>query len=98
MAGKKKIVDATCPICGNSFRPNRHGMKYGYSCRKYRKSDIHAYQMAMAAKKKMDSVFSNFLSEVDTYNKEHGTELSYGQYESILYQQTIKAKERVNNG
>lgn len=77
----------TCPICYAVFR-NRGCEKYCLNCRKNRQEEIEEYrkeQRAIAAlRKRTGEDHYEFIEEMMKYNEEHGTKLSYGQYEALV--------------
>ncbi len=85
-----KKFEMTCICCGVSFMAGNHNAKYCPVCKETEKKRLseEAKRNARLRKQNREAAVSRknlveFLREIDTYNKKHGTRLSYGQYVAL---------------
>lgn len=78
-----------CLICGAIYYGgNLH--KTGYcsdECRDEGRRRSYALRGLLGGKRKPSRRLDNTLKEINAYNKEHGTHLSYGQYQALKVSQ-----------
>lgn len=91
-----KLPNKFCPICDEEFEPTSASQIYCHDCRKNRNADIQAYIREQKKKGKPTRVrpksIKRILRDLEQYNKQHGTLLSYGQYVALLDQGMIEDK------
>lgn len=75
-----------CPNCFSTFVPRNGHQKYCDDCRDYRREEIEQdmkrRRRAQAARKRQEAI-SDMCEEIEEYNREHGTRLSYGKYDGL---------------
>lgn len=74
-----------CVICGKEFEPYGRQLSCSDQCRKQRverikKDNSTKYYKVYKEKVKPKKSLAETLADLDVYNKEHGTLLSYGEY------------------
>ena len=94
-----KLPDIICPICKRQFTPNSGNQVYCKTCRETRNGEIQARlrkiradEGPLAVRKKRGKAKSikQIISDLEQYNKQHRTMLTYGKYVSLLEQGVIK--------
>lgn len=81
---KKVTYVKACPICDELFTTPVHNQIYCKNCRTNRHTDIEKYRSGNFIKKRNpNEELKKMVSEVEKYNREHGTCLSYGVYVSL---------------
>lgn len=78
---KQKLFDLKCAECGKIFRNPDENERFCPECKKIKQSKKKARQKAKSIKSK--SIWQ-ITRELEKYNKEHGTLLSYGQYALLM--------------
>ena len=78
---KRKLFDLKCVECGKIFRNPDENERFCPECKKINQSKKKARQKAKSIKSK--SIWQ-IIRELEKYNKEHKTRLSYGQYVSSV--------------
>ena len=76
---KQKLFDLKCAECGKVFRSPNEEEKFCPDCKKIKEKKKR--------KPKSDKSLWAVLRELEKYNKEHGTKLSYGEYVSLVDKQ-----------
>ena len=85
-----KVYEKTCALCGQPFIAKCNNAKYCVDCR-YKGNQIKTQQLRAARKKRRPPQSLNtIMRNLATYNKEHKTNLSYGQYVQLLEGGKIK--------
>lgn len=78
---KQKLFDLKCAECYKFFRNPDENERFCPECNKIKESRKKPKQKAKSIKSK--SIWQ-IIRELEKYNKEHGTMLSYGQYVSSV--------------
>lgn len=78
---KQKLFDLKCAECGKIFRNPDENERFCPECKKIKESKKKPKQKAKSVKSK--SIYQ-ITRELEKYNKEHKTRLSYGQYVSSV--------------
>ena len=78
---KQKLFDLKCEECGKIFRNPDENERFCPECKKIKESKKKPKQKAKSIKSK--SIWQ-IIRELEKYNKEHKTRLSYGQYVSSV--------------
>ena len=78
---KQKLFDLKCAECGKIFRNPDENERFCPECNKIKESRKKPKQKAKSVKSK--SIYQ-ITRELEQYNKEHKTRLSYGQYVSSV--------------
>lgn len=78
---KQKLFDLKCAECGKIFRNPDENERFCPECKKIKESKKKPKQKAKSIKSK--SIWQ-ITRELEKYNKEHGTLLSYGQYALLM--------------
>ena len=78
---KQKLFDLKCAECGKIFRNPDENERFCPECNKIKESRKKPKQKAKSIKSK--SIWQ-ITRELEKYNKEHGTRLSYGQYVLLM--------------
>ena len=78
---KQKLFDLKCAECGKIFRNPDENERLCPECKKIKESKKKPKQKAKSIKSK--SIWQ-ITRELEKYNKEHGTLLSYGQYALLM--------------
>ena len=78
---KQKLFDLKCAECGKIFRNPDENERFCPECNKIKESKKKPKQKAKSVKSK--SIYQ-ITRELEKYNKEHGTLLSYGQYVLLI--------------
>ena len=78
---KQKLFDLKCAECHKVFRNPNENERLCPECKKIKESKKKPKQKAKSIKSK--SIWQ-ITRELEKYNKEHGTMLSYGQYVSSV--------------
>ena len=76
---KQKLFDLKCAECHKVFRNPNENERLCPECKKIKESKKKARQKAKSNK----SIWQ-ITRELEKYNKEHGTRLSYGQYVLLM--------------
>ena len=76
---KQKLFDLKCAECQKVFRNPNENERLCPECKKIKESKKKARQKAKSNK----SIWQ-ITRELEKYNKEHGTRLSYGQYVLLM--------------
>ena len=78
---KQKLFDLKCAECGKIFRNPDENERLCPECKKIKEGRKKQKQKAKSVKSK--SIYQ-ITRELEKYNKEHKTRLSYGQYVSLV--------------
>ena len=78
---KQKLFDLKCAECGKIFRNPDENERFCPECKKIKESKKKPKQKAKSIKSKS---ILQITRELEKYNKEHKTRLSYGQYVSSV--------------
>ena len=78
---KQKLFDLKCAECGKIFRNPDENERFCPECNKIKESRKKPKQKAKSIKSK--SIWQ-IIRELEKYNKEHGTWLSYGKYIGLV--------------
>ena len=78
---KQKLFDLKCVECGKIFRNPDENERFCPECNKIKESRKKPKQKAKSVKSK--SIYQ-ITRDLEKYNKEHKTRLSYGQYVSSV--------------
>ena len=78
---KQKLFDLKCAECGKIFRNPDENERLCPECKKIKESKKKPKQKAKSIKSKS---ILQITRELEKYNKEHGTLLSYGQYALLM--------------
>lgn len=78
---KQKLFDLKCAECGKIFRNPDENERFCPECNKIKESRKKPKKKAKSVKSK--SIYQ-ITRELEKYNKEHRTRLSYGQYVSSV--------------
>lgn len=78
---KQKLFDLKCTECGKIFRNPDENERFCPECKKIKESKKKPKQKAKSIKSK--SIWQ-ITRELEKYNKEHGTWLSYGKYVGLI--------------
>ena len=78
---KQKLFDLKCVECGKIFRNPDENERFCPECNKIKESRKKLKQKAKSVKSK--SIYQ-ITRELEKYNKEHKTMLSYGEYVSLV--------------
>ena len=78
---KQKLFDLKCVECGKIFRNPNENERFCPECKKIKEGRKKPKQKAKSVKSKS---ILQITRELEKYNKEHGTMLSYGQYVSLV--------------
>ena len=78
---KQKLFDLKCAECGKIFRNPDENERFCPECNKIKESRKKPKQKAKSIKSK--SIWQ-IIRQLEKYNKEHKTRLSYGQYVSSV--------------
>ncbi len=95
MQGRRRI-EHSCLICGERFYNFTYNSKYCPEChKKYdREIDNEKHKTAYAIKKNAPqsttAAIMAEIREIEQYNKQHGTCLTYGQYQLMKKEKTEK--------
>jgi hypothetical protein len=74
-------------VCGKEFvSTNPKAKMCSDECREKRKNEIKAGRRSKSKKKTLDEL----LTEIDEYNRTHGTHLTYGKYQEMLFKEKLK--------
>ena len=96
MLRTKDLFERTCKDCGKVFRTDKKRGQFCPTCKKHRKAESSKKQneecKSIKPKPKpergyvreTDALFA-FIRKMDRYNAEHGTGLSYGQFEDGIH-------------
>lgn len=76
---KQKLFDLKCAECGKIFRNPDENERFCPECNKIKESKKKASRKVKSIKSILQ-----ITRELEKYNKEHGTLLSYGQYVSMM--------------
>jgi hypothetical protein len=76
---KQKLFDLTCAECYKFFRSPNENEKICPDCRKIRENKKRTKKKA-----KTNKSIWQITRELEQYNKEHKTRLSYGQYVALV--------------
>ena len=76
---KQKLFDLKCAECGKIFRNPDENERFCPECKKIKESKKKASRKVKSIKSILQ-----ITRELEKYNKEHGTLLSYGQYVSMM--------------
>ena len=76
---KQKLFDLKCVECGKIFRNPNENERLCPECKKIKESKKKASQKAKSIKSILQ-----ITREIEKYNKEHRTMLSYGEYVSSV--------------
>ena len=74
---KQKLFDLKCAECHKVFRNPDENERLCPECKNIKKSK-------KKAKQKANKTIFQITRELEKYNKEHGTRLSYGQYVLLM--------------
>ena len=78
---KQKLFDLKCAECSKIFRNPDENERFCPECKKIKEGRKKARQKAKSIKSKS---ILQITRELEKYNKEHKTRLSYGQYVSLV--------------
>ena len=78
---KQKLFDLKCAECHKVFRNPDENERFCPECKKIKENKKKPKQKAKSIKSK--SIWQ-ITRELEKYNKEHGTLLSYGQYALLM--------------
>ena len=78
---KQKLFDLKCADCGKIFRNPDENERFYPECNKIKESRKKPKQKAKSNKNKS---ILQITRELEKYNKEHGTWLSYGKYIGLV--------------
>ena len=78
---KQKLFDLKCAECHKVFRNPDENERFCPECKKIKESKKKPKQKAKSIKSK---TIWQITRELEKYNKEHGTLLSYGQYALLM--------------
>ena len=78
---KQKLFDLKCVECGKVFRNPDENERLCLECKKIKEGRKKPKQKAKSVKSK--SIYQ-ITRELEKYNKEHGTWLSYGKYIGLV--------------
>lgn len=82
-----KNATKVCIVCGKEFvSTNPKAKMCSNECREKRKNEIKAGRRSKSKKKTLDEL----LAEIDEYNRTHGTHLTYGKYQEMLFKEKLK--------
>ena len=76
---KQKLFDLKCVECYKFFRNPNENERFCPECKKIKESKKKARQKA-----KTNKSILQITRELEKYNKEHGTMLSYGRYVALV--------------
>ncbi len=85
----RDIKNATkvCVVCGKEFiATNPKARICSDECREIRKNESRISKKPKNKKKTLDEV----LAELNEYNRTHGTHLTYGKYQDMLFREQLK--------
>lgn len=84
------VYEKTCALCGQPFITKARNAKYCSDCR-YKGNILKMQQLRSERKKrKLHKSLDEIMRDLAAYNKEHNTNLSYGQYVSKFERGEIK--------
>ncbi len=75
-----------CAECGKEFYSHNSNIKFcSKECR-----DANKKKSRQPKKAKKKKTLDELLAEIDEYNRTHGTHLTYGKYQDMLFKEALK--------